>query len=271
MRAYRVAYDGRAYHGFQRQPDVPTVADAVLDALRALDVLDADADVPPGYAAAGRTDAGVSALAQTVAFRAPDWLTPAAFNSELPADVRAWASADVPDDFHATHDAAARAYVYHLHAPRPAIDDQRAREPLERLGGERDFHNLTPDETGTVRDLDGALRRDGEFLVVRLESDGFPRQFVRRVVSLVHAVGRGERDRAAVDRVLAPEPLPGPEGVPPAPAAGLVLADVEYPGVEFTADPDAVASARAVFRDRRVERATGARVAETVERGLDGP
>ena len=99
MHAYRIAYDGRPYHGFQRQPDVPTVEDAMLGALRDLDVLAGDADTPPGYAAAGRTDAGVSALAQTVAFEAPDWLSPAAFNSELPESIRAWASADVDAEF----------------------------------------------------------------------------------------------------------------------------------------------------------------------------
>ncbi|MFC6766564.1 tRNA pseudouridine(38-40) synthase TruA, partial [Natrinema soli] len=57
LRAFRVAYDGTGYHGFQRQPDVSTVEDAIFDALRALEVLDPDADKPAGYAAAGRTDA----------------------------------------------------------------------------------------------------------------------------------------------------------------------------------------------------------------------
>ena len=50
VRAYRIAYDGQPYHGFQRQPDVPTVEDALLSALRALDVLEAGGDTPPGYA-----------------------------------------------------------------------------------------------------------------------------------------------------------------------------------------------------------------------------
>jgi tRNA pseudouridine(38-40) synthase len=76
MDAYRVAYDGRPFHGFQRQPDVATVEDALFDALRNLGVLADDAAKPAGYAAAGRTDAGVSAVAQTVAFEAPEWLTP---------------------------------------------------------------------------------------------------------------------------------------------------------------------------------------------------
>jgi len=39
LRAFRVAYDGTGYHGFQRQPDVPTVEDTIFDALRALEVL----------------------------------------------------------------------------------------------------------------------------------------------------------------------------------------------------------------------------------------
>ncbi|MEF8787069.1 MAG: tRNA pseudouridine(38-40) synthase TruA, partial [Haloarculaceae archaeon] len=146
MRAYRVAYDGQPFYGFQRQPDVTTVEDTILDALRALDVLGADEDTPPGYAAAGRTDAGVSARAQTVAFDAPDWLTPAALNSELPADVRAWASTDAPDEFHATHDATSRTYTYYLHAP--DASDERARDPLHLHPGQHHLHNLTPDQAG---------------------------------------------------------------------------------------------------------------------------
>lgn len=79
MRAHRFATDGRSYHGFRRQPDVETISEAILDALRELDHVGRE-EVPPGYAAAGRTDAGVSAVARTVAFEAPDWLAPAAFN-----------------------------------------------------------------------------------------------------------------------------------------------------------------------------------------------
>ncbi|WP_336001706.1 tRNA pseudouridine(38-40) synthase TruA [Halorientalis halophila] len=270
MRAYRIAYDGRPFHGFQRQPDVATVEDIILSALRDLDVLGTDADTPPGYAAAGRTDAGVSAVAQTVAFDAPDWLSPAAFNGELPAGVRAWAVADAPADFHATHDATRREYVYHLHAPPATVDDDRARDALDALSGEHDFHNLTPDETGTVRDLDGSIRRDGDFLIVRVGAGGFARQLVRRLVSLVAAVGRDERDPGAVDRVLAPEPLPGPAGVSPAPAEPLVLAAVSYPDLDFERDPDAAASARAVFRERRVRHATRERVAVDLAAGVEG-
>jgi len=280
-RAFRLAYDGRPYHGFQRQPDVPTVEDALFDALGDLGVFATDADDegpdrPRGYAAAGRTDAGVSARAQTVAFDAPAWLTPRALNAELPAAIRAWASADVDPGFHATHDARERTYVYHLYAPleptttSEGFDDDRARTALDRLAGEHDFHNLTPDETGTVRDLSASVERDGEFLVVTLRAGGFARQLVRRVVGLVATVGRGGSSPSKVERVLASDPLDGPEGVAPVPADPLVLWDVAYPGVTFTVDEDAAESARTVFGESRVSHTTAARVAGSIGESLDG-
>jgi tRNA pseudouridine38-40 synthase len=266
MRAYRVAYDGRPFHGFQRQPTVETVEETIFDALRALDVLDADADKPDGYAAAGRTDAGVSALAQTVAFDAPEWLTPRALNGELPASVRAWASADADAGFHATHDATEREYTYFLYAP--DADRQRATEALDWLSGEQDFHNLTPDDTGTVRTLCGTIERDGDFLVVTLRAGGFARQLVRRVVSVVDEVARGVAGRDRVDRILGDEPLDGPEGIAPAPADPLVLTDVVYPGLTFEVDEVAAESARDVFDERRIEHAVSARVAAHLVDGL---
>jgi tRNA pseudouridine38-40 synthase len=258
-RAYRLAYDGTGYRGFQRQPDVPTVSDAVLEALRDLGVT---ADVPPGYAAAGRTDAGVSAAAQTVAFDAPDWLEPAALTAELPADVRAWAGARVPRDFHATHDAERREYTYYLHAP--AADETRARAALDRLRGRHDFHNLTPDDAGTVRTLSGDVARTDEFLVVTVAAGGFPRHFVRRLVTVVERVATGDDGPSLVDRVLGDEPLSGPAGIATAPPEPLVLSGVAYPGVDFVVDQDAAASARAVFRDRAAVLAARTRVSRGI-------
>jgi len=267
LRAFRVAYDGRTFHGFQRQPDVPTVEDAVFDGLRDLGVLDAAADKPPAYAAAGRTDRGVSAVAQTMAFAGPKWLSPAALNSELPATIRSWAAADTSSEFHATHDATARTYTYHLHAP--AADTDLAREALSVLAGEHDFQNLTPDEGGTVRTLDPAVEPDGDFLVIELRAGGFSRQLVRRVVALVRDVATGAAPLAKIDRVLSPAPLSGPEGVGPAPAAPLVLTDVSYPDLDFRVDSEAAASAREVFEQRRVAAVTAGRVAGAVRDGID--
>jgi tRNA pseudouridine38-40 synthase len=265
VRAFRIAYDGRPYHGYQRQPSVPTVEGCLFSALAALGI--GDGGPPDGYAAAGRTDAGVSALAQTVAFEAPEWCTPRALNGELPADVRAWASAEAPGGFHATHGAESRAYRYHLHAPDLAIE--AVSEPLSAIEGTHDFHNLTAvsdpgrDTVRTVEET--SVERDGEFLVVELRAGGFLHEMVRRVVSFLEA-SAGE-DAPAIDRVLSPETLSGPEGIGPAPPEPLVLVDAEYPELAFEVDERAAESRRSVFDATRVEAATRTRVAAELRCG----
>lgn len=261
MRAFRLAYDGSGYRGFQRQPHGETVEDTLFDALGSLGV-GFDGGSPIGYAAAGRTDAGVSARAQTVAFEAPAWLSPRALNGELPAAIRAWASADVPGGFHATHDADERTYRYLLYAPE--TDDGRAREAARRLSGTADFHNFTPDDRGTVREVSVTTRREGPFLVIDCRAGGFARQLVRRLVTVVEAIACGDRDLAFVERALGGEPLTGPQGIAAAAPEPLVLLDVTYPGVTFDTDGEALASVREVFGTRRRERLAAARVAETI-------
>lgn len=268
MRAFRLAYDGRPFHGFQRQPSVPTVENALLSALSGLGVTDGKEELPPGYAAAGRTDAGVSALAQTVAFDCPEWCSPRALNSHLPASVRAWASADAPDDFHATHDAVRRAYVYDLYAP--GLDDDGARAAARALSGEHDFHNLTLDERGTVRDLSLSVERDGDFLVLRATASGFARELVRRLVSVVRGVASGDLALSDVDRLLGPESVEGRDGVPSAPPEPLVLVEATYPGLTFERDADAAASAAEVFEGRRRDGLVRARVAGRIRDGVSG-
>ena len=275
MRAFRVAYNGRPFYGFQRQPNVSTVEGTLFDALGELSVFSPDAHRPTGYAAAGRTDRGVSALAQTVAFESPEWLTPRALNSELPATVRAWASADVDDSFHATHDAVRREYTYYLYAPReaaesldgrPTVDDAQARAALAALCGSHDFHNLTPDETGTRRGLSGRLTRNGVFLELEVAAGGFARELVRRLVSVINRVASGEQPIEWVDDLLGATPVePRP---PPAPPEPLVLSDVIYPGVDFEADQEAADSARTAFGQRAVDALAAGRVSQSVVDGL---
>jgi len=278
-RAFRVAYDGREYAGFQRQPHATTVEGTLLRALAKHGILDRGDGpthaTPPGYAAAGRTDAGVSAVAQTVAFEAPDWLTPRAFNGHLPGSVRVWAAADVPAGFHATHDAVRRTYRYHLYAPARveetdhdhAVDDGRVRDALARLSGEQDFHNLTTsDETGTVRDLTTTTARGGDILVVEV-SAGVP------AGARAPARRRGPRGRSRhgrpslIDRLLASEPISRSLGsVPHRPnrwCSGTCRTRASRsrstprrprargsPSENGTATPDAAAAATGAIRDR---------------------
>lgn len=262
-RAYRVAYDGRAFHGFQRQPDHPTVEQAIFAGLAdaGLDV----SDPPPEYAAAGRTDAGVSALAQTIAFESPEWLSPRAFTAHLPGSIHVWASTPVPTDFHATHDATCREYTYLFYHPNP--DQERIAAIEARLSGDHDFHNLAAEATGTVRELDVTSTQHGEFRHIQVTAGGFPRQLVRRLVALYERVLGGDATLEFIDQVLDPAPLPGPDGIQPAPAEPLLLTDVGY-DVTFEIDEDAAAMAREAFEAWALAARTRAGIATRLKRGL---
>lgn len=244
-RAFRVAYDGRPYRGFQRQPDQPTVEDDLLAAFEQLDV----DPLASGYAAAGRTDAGVSAIAQTVALDVPGWLDPHALNGALPPAIFAWASAAVDASFHPRHHAAAREYTY-VWSP-VDVDLDRLEAACDLLEGTNDVRHLTADREKTVRSVTTVdVERTDPHLRLTVRAPGFLRQQVRRTATLLTEVGRGERGDDELVGILSGEPLPGHRGIRPAAPEGLLLTDVHYPEVRFGHDERAVADLHVLLRDR---------------------
>ena len=261
--AYRVAYDGRDYHGFQRQPDVATIEDELLAACAALDVTVNAESPPPGYAAAGRTDAGVSALAQTIVFNGPSWVSPGALNAELPSEIRVWAVATPPEDFHPRYDAIEREYQYWQWAD--GMHLRRTRAAASRLIGTHDFQNFTTDSDDTIRTVTSiSVVPDGPFLRLSVTSQGFLRGQVRRMVEAVAAIGRGDRPLSFIDRALESRPLTGADGIPPAPAAHLILTDVQYQDVHFETNPRAVANVASQFRGEHCRLSAESRVIGTI-------
>ena len=108
--ALGIAYRGQAYQGWQSQPSGRTVQDHLEKALSTF------ADEPVSTLCAGRTDAGVHALAQVVHFDSDAARSERAWrlgaNTYLPADVSiAWVR-EVPGHFHARYSALARVYRY---------------------------------------------------------------------------------------------------------------------------------------------------------------
>lgn len=268
--AYRLAYDGRAFHGFQRQPDAPTVEGALLEGLTELGVTD-DGEPPRGYAAGGRTDAGVSATGQTVAFEAPDWLEPRVLSRALPAGVHVWARAEVPDTFHATHDAIYRRYTYHLWSD--DLDEARVRRAIGALSGYHDFHNLTPDGTVTRRVVHLGVDRDDRWLVIAAQAPGFSRHLLRRIVAAAEAIGAGEAPLRRIGRLLSAEEISGHLNVGPAAPEPLVLRRVHYAGLDFAIDREADEAMRTWLEEIVIAASTRARqfaTAGDLDRTLTG-
>src|SRR3990172_10970187 len=119
-----LAYDGAAFSGMQRQANGRSVQAVVEDSLRPLGWRDKSILV------AGRTDAGVHARGQVIAFdldwaHSPDDLLNA-LNAGLPLDLAAQRVSRAADNFHPRYDAKARCYEYRLFC-QPQRDPLRER------------------------------------------------------------------------------------------------------------------------------------------------
>jgi len=248
--AIEIAYDGTRFRGFQRQPGLPTVQDALEAAL-------ASAGVRAPLAVAARTDAGVHAVGQVVSFSARVALDPEALrrrlNAALPEGILARAAHRVGPSFHARNSAVGRTYVYLVGAPPPeglapyawALPDPRAfpgleggrldpgavREALAHAVGTHDFTGFARpgEQRGTVRTL---LRAEvvsaswAPLHAVVLEGRGFLRAMVRNLVGTAVAAGLGVAPPAVVRELLAAR---GRYRGVRAPGWGLTLAAVHYP------------------------------------------
>jgi tRNA pseudouridine38-40 synthase len=245
--ALKLGYLGTQYHGFQIQPQFAglTIAGELFKALKNLNIIEDRA--PSNYAAAGRTDKGVHALAQVVSFdTANPNVTPRMINSMLPEDIWTFALAKPASDFNARRHAISRAYRYFLQVHHEEhIDVARMREASELFIGTHDFSNFSKSPGRNeqealyyspireIKRIEIATERSSSFVVMDIEANGFLRKMVRKIVSALNLVGRGAKDNNWVEDLLERRVT---EDVEPAPAFGLFLKNVTYPDVEFAED-----------------------------------
>ena len=237
----RVAYDGTGYAGFQRQPRQPTVQAAIEDALWRFTA----ERITIRYA--GRTDAGVHAEGQVIAFETSRELDASAvlagLNTYLPPSIVAWEATAVAPGYHPRRSALSRCYRYqvwqgawpspflrryswHVRDPLDLAAMERAAAPLL---GEHDFAAFAQRSgaavKSTVRRVDRIeLRRAGPLLLVEVEANAFLPHMVRTIVGTLVWVGRGRLAVSAVEQLLTSRDRR--EAGPSAPGHGLFLAFV---------------------------------------------
>jgi tRNA pseudouridine38-40 synthase len=240
-----VQYDGTAYVGWQRQNTGVSIQSLLEDALERIE---GSRVVIHG---AGRTDAGVHALAQTANLALTATLSTStlvrAVNAVLPPDVRVLDAEEVDPGFHARFSAIGKVYEYRIvdapivspfvhryvwHVGRP-LDVARIRVAAGMLAGAHDFAAFGGSGStvaSTVRTVRSIEWEDGGRhdcpLVMRIEGDGFLRYMVRNIVGTLVEVGVGRWPARRVGEILACRDRT--QAGPTAPAQGLFLVRVLY-------------------------------------------
>ncbi len=230
----RVEYDGTDFFGFQAQPGTRTVQGVLEDALARL-----SDGVRQPVDGAGRTDAGVHATGQVIAFTYRGRLTAdaltEALNGILPRDVAIRDLRRAPARFHPRYAARYREYRYTVwNGPRSPLLERTAlqvRTPLDtaamaRAGsafeGRHDFSAFGGADRQPVRTVHAVrVRRVGRLVTIDVRADAFLRGMVRRMVAMLLEVGRGKLDEQAVVSALA-DRRPALDGAA-APPQGLSL------------------------------------------------
>jgi len=244
-----IAYNGAAYHGWQRQAgSLPTVQQCVEEAAARI------VGHPVSVAGAARTDAGVHAEGQAASFFTTNLAIPLrglrrAMNSALPRDIAIRSAEVAPDDFHASRSAVGKTYRYRVYvAPqRPValvgqvyhfwrpLETEPMRDAARRLVGTHDFAGFaTANEQreSTVRTIFRCDVAEADSEVhITCQGDGFLYNMVRIISGTLIEVGRGRFGGDRIDKALTS--LDRRDAGPTAPPEGLCLLCVHYSPAEL--------------------------------------
>lgn len=218
--ALTLEFDGGPFMGLQRQAHGPSVQQAVEDAARAIT---GEAVV---MHAAGRTDAGVHALAMRAHLDISKDIAPfrlmEGINAKLrPAPIAVLECDIVPDDWHARFSCIGRSYLYRIANRRAplAVDAGKAwlvQQPLDAeamhrsaqaLAGQHDFttfRSVHCQAASPIKTLDRiSVRREDSMVSIEVEARSFLHHQVRSMVGCLALVGLGRWEEADIARALA--------------------------------------------------------------------
>lgn len=238
-----IEYDGSRYRGWQEQSNAMTVQEVIKNALNGLLAKDYQ------MAGAGRTDAGVHALAQVVSLHSPRSITASVLldelNRRLTKDVNVLKVEPVGPDFHARHSAVARYYLYQISLRRTAfaknycwwvkraLDLGAIDRSLPAFLGLHDYKAFADTRMGDgstkVQVDELRVTRHGDLLLIRIGASHFLWKMVRRIVGMLVKIGSKEVPAGLALSELSRRYA---QQIPTwtAPAAGLFLERVCYPG-----------------------------------------
>lgn len=267
-----IEYEGTRYSGWQVQKNARTIQGELLAAAgRVFKTQDLE------MYGAGRTDAGVHALAQVAHLDVATMLAPEIvklkLNDELPADINLLEVEKVGNDFHARHDAIARSYLYQIARRRTAfgkryvwwikdeVDLERMRRAARLFVGRKDFRSFTaddPEEKSTgVQISEIRMEEDGALILIRIVGSHFLWKMVRQIVGVLAEVGRGRFSDEDVQRFLDTHSEDPARFT--APPSGLFLERVYYRGDPALTEMQPLLHIPAILFRSRANRPDGTR------------
>lgn len=237
-----IAYDGTAYHGWQRQKNGITVQEVLEGVL--CQMLGKETSVT----GCSRTDAGVHAKTYVCSFSGETTIPcdkiPFVLNTMLPPDIRAYRCEAAHDGFNARFETVTKAYEYKIlnasvgdpllrnfawHYP-IKLDVSKMQLAAEKIKGRHDFASFCAAGSSvksTVRNLtELTVKKEDNLITVRAAADGFLYNMVRIIVGTLVYVGNGKLSEKDIEHLIEKKDrrLLGIT----APPQGLSLVEVNY-------------------------------------------
>ncbi len=199
-------YDGSGYHGFQIQKNAITIQEKIETSIENL------LGEKVSIMAAGRTDAGVHAVGQVIAFDTDSSIPPDkwkfALNSILPPDIRVVSSSEARADFHPRFHAVDKRYIYMIHRKpggkvfygkyaycnMEALELEVMQQACALFIGRHNFKSFCSSGS-SVKTHDRHIKEcriveKGPFIKLDITADGFLYNMVRIIVGTLLEVGR---------------------------------------------------------------------------------
>lgn len=238
-----IQYDGSRYRGWQRQESCPDTIQGKIE-----QVLSRWLGREVTIDGAGRTDAGVHALAQVANVHLEEHLESEQIqdylNEYLPEDIRILKVDVAGERFHSRLNATGKIYEYHLLKKtgydvfqrkyswqlKEIVNVEEMREAAKLLLGQHDFRAFctkASKKKSTVRRIDLIdITEDKNTICIRYEGNGFLYNMIRILTGTLVEVGMGKRSAQSVGEVL--QQGERKRAGETAPAQGLFLVEVKY-------------------------------------------